>query len=318
MGRRVSVRRVAELVDGRPVFRDAIGVLASWDDGGLTVIPRSGGAVTFREELLVAGKTVPPFPARRLPLPAADPVDLQRIAARGWPAVEQEALGEWTLRASSGFTRRANSVQALGDPGLPLSQALDAVRAWYAARSLPAYVEVVSPGSPDGLVQELERLGAGVAPTLVRTAPLGPLARLGSGHERVRLSRTADARWMSRYRRVAGDPAAERAAAAVLHGGPSVWFATVPDPEGGVPVAIGRLAVDGPWACFSAIEVAPHARRTGLAGTVMAVLAARAAEEGASGAYLQVEAENSGAIALYDRLGFTTSHTYHYARLPER
>ena len=31
-----------------------------------------------------------------------------------------------------------------------------------------------------------------------------------------------------------------------------------------------------------------------------------------------VEQENTGAIALYDRLGFTTSHTYHYARLPQR
>jgi ribosomal protein S18 acetylase RimI-like enzyme len=50
----------------------------------------------------------------------------------------------------------------------------------------------------------------------------------------------------------------------------------------------------------------------------MAVLAARAAEEGATAAFLQVEADNHGAQALYDRLGFTTSHTYHYARLPQR
>ncbi|MFF1794919.1 GNAT family N-acetyltransferase, partial [Kitasatospora sp. NPDC058263] len=83
------------------------------------------------------------------------------------------------------------------------------------------------------------------------------------------------------------------------------------------PLAIGRCVIDGPWACFGAIEVAPYARRAGLATTLMAVLAARAAEEGATGAHLQVEAENDGAIALYDGLGFTTSHTYHYARLPQ-
>ncbi|GAA5009305.1 GNAT family N-acetyltransferase [Kitasatospora paranensis] len=318
VGRRVSVRRVSEVVDGRPVFRDAVGVLASWDETGLTVIPRSGDPVTFRADRLVAGKTVPLFPARTVAPPAVDPVALQRTAGRGWPAVEQEPMGAWTLRASAGFTRRANSVQALGDPGRPLPQALAEVTDWYAARSLPAYVEVISPGSPADLTAELDHLGAGYAPTLVRTAPLGPLARLGSGHERVRLSRTADARWMSRYRRVGDDPAVERAAASVLHGGPSVWFATVPDPGGGTPVAIGRLAVDGPWACFGAIEVDPYARRAGLATAVMAVLAARAAEEGATAAYLQVEAENTGAIALYDRLGFTTSHTYHYARLPQR
>ncbi|GAA2749468.1 GNAT family N-acetyltransferase [Kitasatospora cinereorecta] len=320
VGRRVSVRRVSEVVDGRPVFRDVIGVLDSWDDHGISVVPRSGDPVTFPEQLLVAGKPVPLFPARRLPLPAADPLDLQRIAARGWPAVETEALGEWTLRAAAGFTRRANSVQALGDPGLPPAAALERVRDWYAARGLPAYVEVVTPGSPPELAAELDRLGAGYAPTLVRTAPLAALARLGdgSGHARVRLSRTAGPEWMSLYRRVTADPAVEAAARSVIHGGPSVWFATVPGTADGAPLAIGRLTVDGAWAGFGAIEVAPHARRGGLATTLMAVLAARAAEEGAAGGYLQVEAENSGAIALYDRLGFTTSHTYHYARLPER
>lgn len=145
VGRRVSVRRLAEFVDDRPVFRDSIGVLTSWDDHGLTIAPRSGDPVHLPEKLLVAGKVVPPFPVRRAPLPVTAPVELQRIAGRGWPAVEQEPLGEWTLRAAAGFTRRANSVQALGDPGLPLPRALAAVRAWYAARGLPAYVEVISP-----------------------------------------------------------------------------------------------------------------------------------------------------------------------------
>ncbi|MFJ2864735.1 GNAT family N-acetyltransferase [Kitasatospora sp. NPDC087314] len=283
----------------------------------MTVAPRSGEPVSFAEKLLVAGKVVPLFPARRAPLPAATPVELQRIAARGWPAVEQEPLGEWTLRASAGFTRRANSVQALGDPGLALPDALAAVRAWYAARDLPAYVEVLTPGSPADLRAELDRLGAGYAPTLVRTAPLTGLTRIGSGHDRVRLARTADAAWLSLYRRVGEDEALEEAARQVVHGGPSVWFATVPGAPGQPPLAIGRCVIDGPWACFGAIEVAPYARRAGLATTVMAVLAARAAEEGATGGYLQVEADNAGAIALYDGLGFTTSHTYHYALLPQ-
>ncbi|MFD7832368.1 GNAT family N-acetyltransferase [Kitasatospora sp. NPDC059803] len=317
MGRRVSVRRLSGFVDDRPVFRDSIGVLTSWDDHGLTVAPRTGDPVSFAEKLLVAGKVVPLFPARRAPLPAATPVELQRIAARGWPAVEQEPLGAWTLRASAGFTRRANSVQALGDPGLPLPDALAAVRRWYAARGLPAYVEVITPGSPDELRAELDRLGAGYAPTLVRTAPLAGLARAGSGPERVRLARTADPAWLSLYRRVGEDEALEQAARQVLHGGPSVWFATVPGAPGQPPLAIGRCVIDGPWACFGAIEVALYARRAGLATTVMAVLAARAAEEGATGGYLQVEADNTGAIALYDGLGFTTSHTYHYALLPQ-
>ncbi|WP_083976638.1 GNAT family N-acetyltransferase [Kitasatospora azatica] len=320
VGRRVSVRCLETALDpatGRPRFRDVIGVLTSWDAHEVTVEPRAAARSRIGLDRLVAGKVVPLFPARSVPVPPVDPVELQRIAARGWPAVEQQPLGEWTLRASAGFTRRANSVQALGDPGLPLPAALDRVAQWYAQRGLPAWVEVTTPGSPTGLTAELDRLGAVYAPTLVRTAPLAPLVKAAaSGTELVRLSRTAGPDWMSVYRRVSGDPAADAAARQVLHGGPSVWFATVPDPHSAVPLAIGRCVIDGPWACFGAVEVQPAARRQGLATALMAVLAARAAEEGARGGYLQVEADNDSAITLYDGLGFTTSHTYHYACLP--
>ncbi|MFF7632640.1 GNAT family N-acetyltransferase [Kitasatospora sp. NPDC008050] len=319
MGRRVSVRQVEPGLDpatGRPSFRDAIGVLTSWDDHELTVVTRDRTEARIPLDRLVAGKVVPLFPARNAPLPTAGPVELQRIAARGWPAVEQRPLGDWLLRASAGFTRRANSVQTLGDPGLPLPQALERARQWYAERGLPTWVELVTPGSPAELTAELDRLGARFAPTLVRTAPLAPLAKAGRGADAVRLSRTAGPEWLSAYQRVEADPALTEAARRVLHGGPSVWFATVPDPHGGIPLAIGRCVVDGAWAGFGAVEVRPNARRRGLATALMAALAARAAEEGAQGAHLQVEAENSGAITLYDGLGFTTSHTYHYARLP--
>ncbi|MFD8598488.1 GNAT family N-acetyltransferase [Kitasatospora sp. NPDC059646] len=294
-------------------------MLTAWDGDGLTVESRGGAPVRFAAELLVAGKPVPPFPARRVPAPESTPAGLQRTAARGWPAIEQEPLGEWVLRASAGFTRRANSVQALGDPGVSTAEALDRVRDWYAARGLPAHVEVTEGVSPPGLTAELAALGAALAPTAVRTAPLGGLARAAApdGWRQVRLSRTAGRAWLSLYRRVGDDPALEAAAHAVLHGGPSVWFAHVPGPDGR-PLAIGRMSVDGDWAGLGAIEVAPAARRRGLATTLMAGLAARAAEEGATAAYLQVEADNHGAQTLYNRLGFTTSHTYHYARLPQR
>ena len=62
-----------------------------------------------------------------------------------WQPVESERLGEWELRARrAGFTRRANSVLPLGDPGLPLDEALARVRRWYEARGLPAYVQTAT------------------------------------------------------------------------------------------------------------------------------------------------------------------------------
>ena len=39
--------------------------------------------------------------------------------------------------------------------------------------------------------------------------------------------------------------------------------------------------------------------------------------QGAARAYLQVEAENAAAVALYARLGFQTFYSYHYREAAE-
>jgi ribosomal protein S18 acetylase RimI-like enzyme len=53
-------------------------------------------------------------------------------------------------------------------------------------------------------------------------------------------------------------------------------------------------------------------RRQGLAQDIVAALLAGAREAGASRAYLQVEAPNAPAIALYERYGFRTVFAYSY------
>jgi GNAT superfamily N-acetyltransferase len=320
VGKRVSVRQLLDLVDGHPTFTDTVGVLVSWDAGVVCVTRKSGETVLIDESTLVAGKVVPPTPPSRrmVRVTSASPEELEAVASRAWPATETEPLGGWTLRSATaeappahegggkrreGFTRRANSVLIGGDPGLPLDEALAHVVGWYAARGTTPYLQVpdASPYAPRlahrGWVRE--------ADTLVRVAPLAPLTRL-PGAQGVTLSRTPDAAWLAAYHRT-GELA--DAALKVVCGGPSVWFATAPG-------AIGRAVVDGPWALFGAVEVAPSHRRRGLATAVMGALARQAAEEGATGAYLQVEADNDAARALYDRLGFTDHHGYHYRRPP--
>ncbi|MFV2121938.1 GNAT family N-acetyltransferase, partial [Streptomyces sp. Act-28] len=68
------------------------------------------------------------------------------------------------------------------------------------------------------------------------------------------------------------------------------------------------------WAGFMAVEVDPAHRRRGLARAVMAALAGRAREEGASAAWLQVETDNDAARELYDGMGFAVHHHYHHFR----
>ncbi|MFM9495727.1 GNAT family N-acetyltransferase [Streptomyces galilaeus] len=315
VGKRVSVRRLSEpgVTEGK--FTDTVGVLTSWDNGVLLITRKSGESVRITESSLVAGKVVPAAPARRRG-PAASYEELARVCARAWRPVEAERLGEWELRAASGFTRRANSVLPLGDPGLPLDGALDVVRRWYGDRGLPAYVQTATgaEGTQEPLCAELERRGWVREVTaelwIGALAPVADLAEAEAGG--VVLAREADEAWLARYQRKGIGEVALK----VLGGGPSVWFASVPG-EGAAPAAIGRCVVDGRWAGFAAVEVDPQQRRRGLATVVMAALARRALEEGASAAWLQVEADNAGARALYARMGFGAHHAYHHYREPE-
>lgn len=344
VGKRVSVRRLAESPESGARFTDAVGVLTSWDDGVLIITRRSGDRVRIEESSLVAGKVVPAAPARRRG-PAASYEELARIAARAWQPVESERLGAWELRAAVrtlpgdgagaqvrrvGFTRRANSVLPLGDPGLPLDAALSRVRGWYEQRGLPPYVQVATgaEGTQEVLSARLEAAGwVREVSSELRIAPLAPLADAGAGDDaeareaavrRVRLAREIDAGWLRQYNRTGGAAAEpDPVVRTVLTAGPSVWFASVPEGDGagaGECAAIGRCVVDGRWAGFMAVEVAPHARRRGLATAVMTALARQALAEGASAAWLQVESDNAAATTMYAGMGFDVHHLYHHYR----
>ncbi|MFI1932702.1 GNAT family N-acetyltransferase [Streptomyces sp. NPDC020330] len=328
VGKRVSVRRRTDSGGEGAEFTDVVGVLTSWDSGVLSITPKSAESVHIVESSVVAGKVVPAAPARRRG-PTASFRELASVTARAWQPVESEALGDWRLRAAGGFTRRANSALPLGDPGLPLGEALGRVRDWYEERGLPPYVQTATgaEGTQELLCAELERHGwRRDVSAEVRIAALAPVGDLEADVRAVRLTREPDAAWLSRYQRFsAPGPHVLR----VLGSGASVWFATVPGgtgaphegPDAGTdagtaaaPAAIGRCVVDGRWAGFMAVEVDPEQRRRGLATTVMAALARRALDEGASAAWLQVEEDNEGARALYDGMGFAAHHRYHHYR----
>jgi GNAT superfamily N-acetyltransferase len=244
--------------------------------------------------------------------------DLEHAAAPGWRAADEARLGHWLLRAASGFTGRANSALAAGDPGRPLSEAVEAVRDWYAARGLPAMIAVPYPTGRPG-DSALDRLLASLGWTvradaaIVMTAePVIVADRAGPQDVRVHFASEPNQAWLARYHYRGQDllPAAVQ----VLMSAPWQTFASVR--SGDDAIAIGRVAGSGDWAGLTAIEVAAQHRRHGLGRAVTGALAACAAGRGASGLYLQVTDDNHGALALYRQLGFADHHGYHYRLAP--
>jgi N-acetylglutamate synthase len=254
--------------------------------------------------------------------------ELEAAAADGWRAPEQAALGSWRLRAAGGFTGRANSALAVGDPGLPLARAVDEVARWYRARGLRPMIAVPFPaGRPNSsdVDRFLETRGWSVGHgAIVMTAapdevaeraaappstPAGPRTTAA----RVGLDEEPDDGWLALYRPRGQQP--PPIVRRLLMSAPWQGFGSVR--EAGRTVAIGRVAVAAGWAGLTAVAVDPAHRRRGLGGAITVALVKAAAEHGPTGIYLQVETGNAAARSLYRRQGFGEHHEYHYRLAPQ-
>jgi ribosomal protein S18 acetylase RimI-like enzyme len=301
---------------GGPAMTDLLGVMESWSDTATVVRDEQGRATTIALRDIVSGKPVQPRPPVRL---RVSPEDAERRANASWPALEAEPLGDWLMRASGGFSSRANSVMAVGDAGVPFDHALRVVSAFYDARDLPPWAQLVV-GS--------DLHASFVAAGWVRARPgeadtefqLGSVAAASRGVRRlvprteaaVSVSPVADAAWLANDARALGFGDAART---VMEGPEDVGFVSVgPSPVRDEPVVLakGRVAVAGDWAGVTDVWVSPAHRRQGFALVVMGALLDLAAERGATTVFLQTRGDNPAALALYDRLGFVTHHTYRY------
>lgn len=237
-----------------------------------------------------------------------DPAILEPLADDAWPARERERLGAWRLNAASGHSMRINACWPLGAPDRDPNAAIDAVEAWYAARGLPPRFkltdDVVAPADL------AERLAArGYRPgkdTLVMVGATG-----GERDLAVRVSSAPDETFETVFTASAGDPEDGRERIEALGRMPApACFARL-DIDG-APAAIGVAALGGGFAGVFGMRTVPDHRRKGLARRVLLTLLSEARREGVERAWLQVEAHNAPAIALYAAEGFAPAYRYRY------
>jgi GNAT superfamily N-acetyltransferase len=298
IGHRVVVRH--HLPTGQ--LTDVIGVLQSVDDETLVVRRMDGTARLVRTGDVDAAKTVPPMPLR--------PIDRDAVflaTALGRPAVETEKLGDWLLRASSGYTGRANSVLTHGSPGRPVDEALATAAGFYAARGLPALAQVQLGSDAD---KQVRAAGWGEArPSQADTLVMHTTLDLVNATPAVDVivAGSPDPAW---YATAFDGGPVPAAAPLVMEGAPVAAFASVL--LDGSVVAVGRGSMTGHWTGIDAVNVLAPYRRRGLGTAVLQGLARWAGARGARRAYLEVVEDNTAALLAYRRLGFQEAYRYRY------
>ena len=149
----------------------------------------------------------------------------------------------------------------------------------------------------DTRVMVLERLAELTAPPLPS----------GTGLQAIGLEAFAQ-----RVGAMRGSPIAQRQAHAQrLAQAPVPFFAFELKVDGEV-LACGQFAQEGELVGLYDVYTATEARGRGLATLLCAQLLEQARSRGARQAYLQVDADNPPARAVYHRLGFADAYAYHY------
>lgn len=86
--------------------------------------------------------------------------------------------------------------------------------------------------------------------------------------------------------------------------------------KAGVSLAAGTACISRDWLSVHGMRTLPHAQGQGLGTSLLTAFVSLAHPRGIARAFLQVEADNAPALALYRRFGFATAWTYHYWKAP--
>jgi N-acetylglutamate synthase len=249
--------------------------------------------------------------------PMIDIRRMEELSMNAWPALRQAFHDGWVLRFADGYTGRANSVHAIYEGKLDVTDKLEFCRRRYAHVGLPLQFRLTAAAQPTGLDGHLERLGfRAFNHTSVQVKDLSADDETASdGADASGTPRRTEPWTEAVVRFTALSPRHATTLAAILdHQSLPAHFATVY--EAGEAVACGLAVLEDEWAGLFDIVTREERRRRGYGNRLVRHLLGWARRQGATRAYLQVMLHNAPALRLYERLGFREAYQYWYRAAP--
>jgi N-acetylglutamate synthase len=235
---------------------------------------------------------------------------VEEVCLNAWPALREVLLGGWLLRFSEGFTRRANSANALGAVACIYPSDCEAL---YRRLEQPAIFRVLTLLDPS-IDEQLARRGyTAEGETCVLYGDLDAVE--AAADPQVQLLMGPSVEWFAAMARLQEhtDEQARTYRKIVGRLAITAAFATLSIKGEIVAAALG--AIHRGLLCYESVVTSGQRRRQGYGRRIVIALTAWAKENGANAACLQVEAGNLPARALYDAIGLKRElYRYHYRR----
>lgn len=263
------------------------------------------------------------LPATRLPLisplPHAGAASVQQLEQRGfnaWPAPRNALAGDWLLRSAGGYTKRANSANAL-QPGATLTpQLLDHIEAHYALQQLPSIFRL-SPLADGGVDALLQARGYRVVdPSLLMQRATQDHDCQPAADGELRFESQLPARWLEGYCAASVHPPEHQLPHRRILESIGMRCAYASLQRDGRALAWGLAVLERDAVGLYEVLVHPGHRAQGLGRQLVQGLLQWAALQGATHADLQVAGANARARQLYASLGFAPVYGYHYRVKP--
>jgi GNAT superfamily N-acetyltransferase len=238
--------------------------------------------------------------------------NLELRAFQAWPALETQSNFGWIQRFSGGYTKRANSINAIEDGVHFTPDVMAELERPYRERGHPPIWRLTPLAPPEADTVLAGRGYRRIDTSLVQRAPLDEHF---CADPAVRIDTAPPFQWLAGFEGLSPvAPHHRETMAQMLHSiAAPVGFASV-DVDG-QPLGFALGVVDGDHVGLFDVLVAPAARRRGIARKLTQSIGAWGRTHGARFIYLQVVAANLAALPLYARLGFHTVYSYAY-RVP--
>ena len=243
---------------------------------------------------------------------------LEDLSLNAWPSHQMQLYDGWILRFSYFYTHRTNCVEQFGDSTLPLAEKVSYCEEIYRRWKSPCIFKVTPLSVPelDPLLTERGYEVQNVTHTMCLDLKNDDMADVHPRFTTIRVgSMTVRDRipdeWIDALFTIKGD-----ATVTHLKIVPSMYAAIPKDVrcvyirDGEKIAATGLGILDRDYIGIYAINVDAGHRRQGLAQKICETLLTEGRKAGAKKAYLQVVADNTPAIALYEKLGFDVAYTY--------